>query len=279
MSDIPYCDETLPVVTGCSKVSPGCANCWAERISQRFKTTTLPWTPENAAQNVVLHPENLDRPLHWRRPRTVFVCATSDLFHEQVPAAFIDEVFTTMALAERHTFLLLTKRAARMHDYLDDETRRVQLAIQIAIKMRTGEHALVPWPLPNVFLGVTAENQRMADERIPLLLDTPAAHRWASLEPLLGPVDLRAYLGAPVKLCGPAPRLEGIQYPFPEAYIEEVVVGGEAGPGYRPMDLAWVQNIKAQCDAAGVAWYGKQQAGPREGILLPGRLGERAWPS
>jgi protein gp37 len=192
-----------------------------------------------------------------------------DLWHPEVPDAFIDEVFATMAQAERHKFLVLTKRAERMYSYLSSQTRRVDVALTIQIRARTGENSLVPWPLPNVWLGVTAENQRMADERIPLLLKTPAAHHWVSLEPMLGPVDL-----AHIPLSGETglDTLRGLGYHHEPGvgtnrwpHLDWVVVGGESGPGHRPMDLQWAADIYAQCRAANVPCYFKQRAASRPG--------------
>jgi len=161
-SAIEWTDATWNPVTGCSKVSPGCANCYAETLSLRFGHSKLPWTPENAAANVVLHPERLSLPLTWRTPRLVFVNSMSDLFHELVPWEYIDQVFDVMEQAPRHTFQVLTKRPERMR----------ALA------------RLVP---PNVWLGTSIENDRWT-LRADYLRETPRAIRFLSLEPLLGPL-------------------------------------------------------------------------------------------
>lgn len=164
-SAIEWTDATWNPVTGCSKVSPGCANCYAETISLRFGTSKKPWTPENAAENVVLHPERLDQPLRWRRPRMVFVNSMSDLFHEQVPFEYIDRVFGVMWRAQQHTFQVLTKRPERAREYLD----RVVYVSDPRDRRDAIGSARLPdvWPLPNVWLGVSIENQHWADERIP----------------------------------------------------------------------------------------------------------------
>jgi protein gp37 len=159
-SAIEWTDATWNPVTGCSKVSPGCANCYAETLSLRFGHSKLPWTPENAAENVIFHPERLRLPLTWREPRRVFVNSMSDLFHELVPWEYIDRVFDVMEQAERHTFQVLTKRPERMR----------ALA------------RLVP---PNVWLGTSIENNRWVG-RADYLRETPPAIRFLSLEPLLG---------------------------------------------------------------------------------------------
>lgn len=161
MTAIEWTDATWNPVTGCSRVSPGCDHCYAETLSLRFGWSKLPWAPENAAENVVLHPERLRKPLTWRDPRMVFVNSMSDLFHANVQASFIDEVFGTMAATPQHTYQVLTKRPQRMADYLDGWT-----------------------PLPNVWLGVSIETWRF-NWRANLLRHIPAAVRFISAEPLL----------------------------------------------------------------------------------------------
>jgi protein gp37 len=161
-SGIEWTEATWNPVTGCSKVSPGCAHCYAERLSLRFRTTNAPWIPVNAAENVVLHPERLDQPLRWKRPRLIFVNSMSDLFHEQVPLAFIERVFDVMTEADRHVFQILTKRHERMVELTPNLT----------------------WPT-NVWMGVSIESRRWA-ERADALRQVPAAVRFISAEPLLG---------------------------------------------------------------------------------------------
>src|SRR5262245_47262567 len=136
-SAIEWTEATWNPVTGCSKVSPGCAHCYAETLSRRFATTTKPWTPANASENVVIHPERLDQPFRWRRRRVIFVNSMSDLFHELVPVSFVQDVFAVMAELDRHTFQVLTKRPER--------------ALELASEL--------PWA-PNVWLGVSIENSR-----------------------------------------------------------------------------------------------------------------------
>lgn len=162
---IEWTEATWNPVTGCSKVSPGCAHCYAETISRRFGWSRRPWTPANAAENVILHPERLDQPRRWRRPRTIFVNSMSDLFHENVPFEFIEDVFSVMAECDQHVFQVLTKRAERLADLAPD----------------------LDWP-PNVWMGVSIENNRWA-YRADLLRDVPASIRFISAEPLLGPLD------------------------------------------------------------------------------------------
>jgi protein gp37 len=164
-SAIEWTEATWNPVTGCSKVSPGCAHCYAETLSERFHWSEHPWTEAHAADNVVLHPERLDQPLRWRRPRTVFVNSMSDLFHELVPLEFIADVFAVMAEADRHIFQILTKRHRRL----------AELAAEL------------PWPA-NVWMGVSIENRRWI-ERADYLREVPAAVRFISAEPLLGQLD------------------------------------------------------------------------------------------
>jgi protein gp37 len=200
----------------------------------------LPMPPQydRPFDKIQLLPARLSEPLRWRKPRTVAVCFMGDWMHEDVPDEFVLRMYDVMLQARQHTYLMLTKRPERMRHLF----------------------SLSP-AASHIWLGVTAENQRMADERIPLLLDTPAAHRWASLEPLLGPVDLEEWLP-----CGDPQCEEEMDF------LDWVVVGGESGPGHRPLQHSWVYDIKDQCKAAGVAFWGKQDAGARPGIPLGGGL-------
>jgi len=278
MSDktaIAWTDATWNPVSGCSKVSPGCEHCYAETLSLRYGWTSQPWTGPNAHTNVQLHPERLDKPLHWKRPRMVFVNSMSDVFHDQVSDAFIDEIFAVMAMAAQHTFQILTKRPQRMYQYLTDPQTVFRIADAIdrrndyqgydvlAQDLRDG----FAWPLPNVWLGVSVEDQRRADERIPWLQQTPAHIRFLSCEPLLGPIDLTAYLPhrsvydphidtAGCAICGHLPSWHGTDI----AWIDWVIVGAESGPEARPMDDDWVRSLLNQCVAADVPFFFKQRA-------------------
>lgn len=222
---------------------------------------------------------HLDTPLHWRNARHVVVM--SDLFHEQVPTEFIDKVFGIMALTPQHTYQVLTKRPERMRDYLRG-ARSVPVWVAARDRMLEPLHGRTwvypggpmddkPWPLPNVWLGTSVENQHWADVRIPLLLDTPAAVRFLSCEPLLGPVDLRPYLTCSEGGC--AWHGEELWCICHNPGLHWVIVGGESGPGARPMALDWVRGLRDQCQAAKVAFFYKQQGGPRPGMwrLLDGR--------
>lgn len=185
---ISWTNETWNPVVGCSRVSEGCRHCYAERMDKRIRAVRgeqwKEWSAQNAAYNVRLHPERLQQPLHWKQPRMVFVNSMSDLFHENVPFEFIGKVFYTMSAASKHTFQVLTKRPQRMLEYY--EWMR---------NTSTSKGYLDESDFPNVWLGVSVENQKAADERIPLLLRTPAAVRFLSCEPLLGEIDLTRWMG------------------------------------------------------------------------------------
>jgi protein gp37 len=240
-SAIQWTDATWNPVTGCSKVSPGCANCYAETLTRRFSGTwgvpDLPWTPENAAENVILHPERLKIPLKWQRPRMVFVNSMSDLFHELVPVEFIFEVFKVMAEARQHTFQVLTKRPERMS--------RVIAQLASAPVWRPTPNGSFEWPLPNVWLGTSIENRKFVG-RADALRATPAAVRFISAEPLLGPL-----IGSPVRL-GDGRVVNGWPSATEGAYIpgldltdiDWLIVGGESGPGHRPMQAQWVRDLR-----------------------------------
>lgn len=252
MSDrtaIEWTDATWNPVTGCDKVSPGCDNCYAESIAHRFAGSKA--YPDGF--DVTLHPERLDQPVRWRRPRRVFVNSMSDLFHDQIPDEYIARVFGVMA-ANRwhdrptHTFQVLTKRHARMRRLLSKASFRTIVATEAARFTDSGHadhvHDAVhfhEWPLPNVWLGVSVEDQKWADIRIPALLDTPAAVRFLSCEPLLGHINLANR--------GPHSLVDDIDW---------VIVGGESGPGARPMHPDWARSLRDQCDAAGVPFLFKQ---------------------
>lgn len=178
----------------CERVSPGCQHCYAERINEKRFGTGLPYNRKSRdLVDIYLDEKALAQPLRWRRPRKVFVCSMTDLFGEWVPDEMIDRVFAVMALSPQHTFQLLTKRPARMRRYLSNDDR--MYVLRSMIEELTEGYTKCRWPLPNVWLGVSVEDQQRADERIPELLATPAAVRFVSCEPLLGPVDIRPYLG------------------------------------------------------------------------------------
>jgi protein gp37 len=252
-------------------------NARAQSLDNRFDLP-LPRQYDLPFSNVQLIPGRLDEPLHWRKPRTVFVCPQSDLFHEQVSDEFISWVFAAMSMAPGHRFLLLTKRAERMHQYLTEMSTNPDAYVwawahETSNVFLDGAPAPSPtevWPLPNVYLGVSVENQHWADQRIPLLLDTPGKH-WVSIEPMLGPVDLTKIADTDESWID---ALGGKRYstaqhvairPKDAPRLSWLVVGGESGPGYRPMELAWAKDIADQCTAARVPFYFKQIAANRPG--------------
>ena len=256
-SAIEWTDATWNPTTGCTKVSPGCAHCYIER-TPAFRIAGRTFV--NGAIPLELHANRLEQPLHWRKPRRVFVNSLSDLFHDDVPDAFIERVFSVMALAERHTFQVLTKRPARMRAWF--QARRFDVKGYAILQSESGECVYAhPWPLPNVWLGVSVENQHFADERIPLLLQTPAAVRFISAEPLLGPIDLThlPLPGHPADFdalrCYDDERDEPL---FRGACLDWVIVGGESGPGARTFDAGWARSIVGQCRGAGVPVFVKQ---------------------
>lgn len=243
MSKIEWTNETWNPVTGCDRVSPGCDNCYALTMSARLKAMDQPkyqtdGRPETSGPGfgVQTHPDTLDEPLRWRKPRRVFVNSMSDLFHPQVPDEFIARVFAVMLDTPQHTYQVLTKRPKRMRSF---------------VHLWLGE-SWAQW-LDNLWLGVSVEDQERADQRIPLLLDTPAAIRFVSAEPLLGHVRLDEIRGS-----------NGLDYlpltgtTAPEPRIHWVIVGGESGPGARPMQIEWAHQLVRQCQQAGIAVFVKQ---------------------
>lgn len=211
-SAIEWTDATWNPVTGCSKVSPGCKNCYAERLAARLKTMGNPRYSNGF--EVTLHPDQLMLPLKWKRPRRIFVNSMSDLFHELVPDDYIKNVFAAMQRADWHIFQILTKRAERL--------------LEISPSLS--------WP-NNVWQGVSVESQEYT-WRAELLSRVPAAIRFLSVEPLLGPI--------------PKLPLDGISW---------VIVGGESGPGFRAVRPEWVRQVRDQCVSARVPFFFKQWGG------------------
>jgi protein gp37 len=258
-------------ITGCSVVSPGCTNCYAMALAgtrlQHHPSRAGLTRPSNAGPvwtgAVRFNEQWLDQPLRWRRPRRIFVCAHGDLFHESVPDEWIDQVFAVMALAPQHIFQVLTKRAERMKAYTFARNGMGNTAICRAINAIPAKmgnrHGALQMPLPNVWLGVSAEDQTRADERIPHLLETSAAVRWVSAEPLLGPLDIAWTLGHPIGIAAGflqrghfSPGMETLRP------LDWIVAGGESGHGARPMHPAWARSLRDQCQAAGIPFFFKQ---------------------
>ena len=300
-SSIGWTEHVWNPIRGCSRISEGCRNCYAERMAARFcgndpysagpgkfsgfasMTPTGPrWTGR-----VELIPEMLHIPLKRRKPTTYFVNSMSDLFHESLAFGAIDHIFGVIQAARRHRFIILTKRARRMREYVEafrpgpiDEGFVTRDGVPYA------EAAIVVsperWPLPNVILGVSCEDQAAADERIPHLLALPAACRMVSLEPLLGPINLYSHI--------PTLEIERETRTAEDRYLDWVILGGESGPGARPMHPDWVRTLRDQCTAAEVPflfkqwgeWLGAEQDGaPGDNQVLncsdaPVRVGKRA---
>lgn len=246
--------ETWNPVTGCTKISPGCAHCYAERMSKRLAGRF--GYPADVPFRVTLHPERLDEPLKWRIPRTCFICSMGDLFHEDVHWSTTATIFDLMARSPIHAFLGLTKRPALMQAFL---------AWYTPSKGVTSYQ----WPFDNVWLGVTAENQEMADKRIPILGGIPAAIRFVSVEPMIGPVDMHNV--GPEKTA-----ISAIGYgpQYGRSAVDWVIVGGETGPGRRKMQLDWARDVRDQCHSAGIPFFFKRTGnGP-----TPDDLKIREWP-
>ena len=273
-SDIEWTDATWNPVRGCTKISPGCKHCYAETFAERWRG--VPGNAYEQGFDLRLVPAMLPRPLRWKRPRTIFVNSMSDLFHEGVPFEYIAAVFGVMAACPQHTFQVLTKRADRLPQFFAWLTACAEVAasgndampwggihpmvwalavvtkptIDDATMQRVCDSSL-PWPLPNVWLGVSVEDRKYGVPRIDHLRECPAAVRFLSIEPLLedlGELDLRG--------------------------IDWVIVGGESGPGARVFDIAWARSIVRQCRVAGVPVFVKQLgANPIESCVRCGGRG------
>jgi protein gp37 len=253
MSDktkIEWANATWNPITGCTPISDGCTNCYAKRLVKRFPALhghdliyeTLWPKPFNEIQ---FHPGRLHEPLKWKKPRRLFVCSMSDLFHEDVDLEWVKKIYTVIMESWHrnlgHTFMVLTKRPERMAEIINPFE-----------------------PLPNLWLGVTAENQQSADERIPILLNIPAAVRFVSIEPMLEPVDFGLRLGEEryenCESCSASP-VRGQPYcpgNHEAGGIDWVILGAESGPNRRPCKTEWMIDVVNQCDDAGVPVFVKQ---------------------
>lgn len=293
MSDgtkIEWTDATANVINGCSVVSPGCTNCYAMRLAgtrMKHHPTRTGLTIDTKAGpvwngEVRFNEKALMQVLSWTKPRMIFWNAHGDMFHDSVPDEWIDKCFAVMALTSHHTHQVLTKRSKRMGEYITKRSGDFKVVIVDAARksgatlMQCRDTGWTPWPLPNVWLGVSVEDQTRADERVPDLLATPAAVRWISAEPLLGPVDLREIgledtldvacnnvkLDALTGYHRGIPRLDGrIEVPsLPSRLpgIDWVVAGGESGPNARPMHPDWARKLRDDCAMAGVPFLFKQ---------------------
>jgi protein gp37 len=281
-TQIQWTSSTWNPIVGCSPASSGCAGCYAVRDAWRMAHNPHPSiratraglaekTPAGVRWTGLVRclPEVLDVPLHWGKPRRVFVCSQSDLFHDAVPEEFIAEVFAVMALTPRHTYQVLTKRPRRMAQLLNSPAF-IEAVRSIAERRASARRLPLAWswPLPNVEAGVSIEDQDAADARVPSLLATPAAVRWLSCEPLLGPVNLRR-VADPVNGSCVLDVLEGRRLTWdnrtpdrpalraPINRIGWVVCGGEAGPRSRPMHPDWARGLRMQCSSSNVPYFFK----------------------
>lgn len=315
-SKIEWTDATWNPIVGCSLASPGCRNCYAMPFARRHDLNAQKsggaFAPQYIGTTQVVNSKPvwtgkvarasadvLTAPLRWRKPKRVFVNSMGDLFHESIRDAWIDEVFAVMALAPQHTFQVLTKRAARMREYLTAYTERPYYTghacgriAGVIERLRTDNRPVGPlpdgapgsrwWPLKNVWLGISAERQKEADTRIPDLLATPAAIRFVSCEPLLGPIDLARIVVSDGMHRDALQGYRSVRYApgcyehaphCPDTHLDWVIVGGESGPNARPMHPDWARSIRDQCRAAGVAYFFKQWGEWRpSGGWVDGRL-------
>jgi len=224
-SSIQWTDATWNPVVGCTKVSEGCRHCYAERLAPRLGQKFT---------DITIHTDRLETPFHWKKPRRVFVNSLSDLFHEEIPESFIEQVFGIMASAKQHTFQVLTKRPARMLEFMNER--------ELYGRQYTVVHEGV-WPPKNVWLGVSCEDQKTFQERWAILRKVPAAVRFLSLEPLLGPIDMQGEIWEDLG---------------ERVWPDWIIVGGESGHGARPCSLDWIRSIRDQCKSAGIACFVKQ---------------------
>lgn len=254
MSKIEWTEKVWNPTTGCNKVSPGCKNCYAEGMHKRLTGMGQDKYSRPFLDGAFPHEKSLYVPMNWKKPKMVFVNSMSDLFHESVPDEYIAKVFAIMALCKQHTFQVLTKRPERMMQFMNksadqftimlmnaiyktdlpigDEIDQYTLAVQLCTYVATN------FPLPNVWLGTSCENQVVAQDRIPLLIQTRSAVHWISAEPLLGPIDFTKI-----------PAAAGLNW---------IVVGGESGRKKRPFEIDWARSIRDYCYDMEIAFFMKQ---------------------
>jgi protein gp37 len=283
-SAIEWTEETWNPVVGCTKVSQGCKHCYAKTLHDKRHVAALAGkmvAPQYAQpfEVVQLMGERLTKPLKKQQPTVYFVNSVSDLFHEDIPLEYIATVFAVMAATQRHTYQVLTKRPARAREFFDwfpthyTGPRRAQApwdSDDLEKRLKAAPETV--WPLRNVWLGVSVENQKAADERIPLLLSTPAAVRWLSMEPLLGTVRIAEYLPNPLWNDLPSWRTPTLDW---------IVVGGESGDGARPMHPRWARDIRDECRVGSVPFFFKQwgdwaPTGSMPNYVVMERVGKKA---
>jgi protein gp37 len=286
-SKIEWTDATWNPIRGCTRVSAGCDNCYAIGVAHRYpwgrgltrirgkgESATVDWSGEISVLN-----RKLPEPLHWRKARRVFVCSGADLFHHNVPYSFLACVFAVMAAAPQHRFQLLTKRPERALDFLRwlerggmadspfDPARSLggvpealhhyadAVLPKYADRIREALWPPFTWPLPNVWMGVSAEDQPAWEARVPVLARIPAAIRFVSAEPLLGPIDL---------------ELDDLDYRAEDGRtIDWLIAGAESGPAARPMDEDWIRGLRDECRLLGVPFFYKQRLEDGRKVGLP----------
>lgn len=268
-TNIQWCDETWNVIVGCSRVSgsPGCARCYAATAAKSPRLQQFPQyqAVSNWDGTVEFVKSQLIKPLSWKKSKRIFVCSMADLFHTNVPDEWIHQVMAVVALSPQHTFQILTKRPERMKEYFSQQSLRVKWyeAAKENLWDAVSEkfEGLInlqqyfidqPFPLPNVWLGTSTENQQMANKRIPILLQIPAAVRFLSCEPLLEEIDFRQG-GAIQKLIS-----DSYEWELVNEDIQWIVVGGESGPNSRPCHIEWLESIVQQFHAAKTPVFVKQ---------------------
>lgn len=270
-SSIEWTDITWNPTTGCDRISPGCERCYALTMAKRLKGMGQAkyqndGDPKTSGPGfgIATHAEAIMEPLRWRRPRRVFVNSMSDLFHAGIQTVDLHLIFGVMAATPQHTYQILTKRHGRMRSLLNDP-QFAHMTFHRAKMYGRPDTAAQTWPLPNVWLGASVEDQKHADLRVPALLDTPAAVRFLSCEPLLGPVDLTRIAAGSKQQPDMVFDALNQRYGVPgrwqadsSARVDWVITGGESGPGARPMHPDWVRVLRDQCTAARVPFLFKQ---------------------
>lgn len=254
MTEKNWWDRTWNTMSGCSPISEGCQNCWAKRTAETRLRGRFGYPQDEPFKPVIIHKDKFREPYHWKKPQKIFVCSMSDLFHESASYLVHKAVIEMACACPQHTFMLLTKRPHIM---------------QIVMRGFNWIDPCQPRPLHNVWLGVTAENQRTADERIPILLQIPAAKRFVSVEPMLEPIRL-SFLPHPYYRCGST--INALTGEFLECMydggagcgrhldmkLDWVIAGPETGPHARPCSVDWVRDLQRQCSAAGVPFFDKK---------------------
>lgn len=259
-STIHWTEASWNCISGCDKFSPGCKFCYAALLA-KSRLSHLPEFKDGYFGNVILHPKRLEYPLHWRKPKRIFVNSMSDLFHDKVTDEFIQEMFAVMALCQQHIFQILSKREVRTLNWYNqtyagvaqenivkkyyEEKYHIEFVTDGAIITSKNQKKWPGWPLPNVWLGFSAENEEYAQKRIPILKSIPAAIKWASYEPVLGPVDWEPY----------------------KDILNWVVAGGESGPQARPANPDWYRQSRDFCIKYKIPYFFKQHGSwiPTEG--------------